>query len=439
VSVPAARPFPWKARLGAALAAGLLGSCADPATAPSALQGDAVAVRQAAESISASEFARLISIIADDSMRGRATPSPELELTAAFIAETFRGIGLLPGGDAGAFIQRYPVLSQGVVTSTPPNAIGILEGSHATLRAEYILVTAHMDHIGVTGGGQNCVASGADSICNGANDNGSGTVGVLQLARAFAALPQRPARSIIFALFSGEERGLWGSAYFAKSPSRALSQAVAVLNLDMIGRNATDSLVVVGKSYSTLGAVTDRLTRAHPQVGMRLVDDPWNGTYFTRSDHYSFARLGVPSLFFFNGPHADVHTARDAVGLLNADAAARARPASERTAGGARALRRRGGHNPPAPGRAHRRTPDVPRARAPVPGTHRDVRQAGQRDLHCQPHRAGRGGRARSRARPGEGARPAPRHPRGAQGQHPYDQHAHHGRRAGIQGPGAAV
>lgn len=313
------------ARLVAALAAGLALGCADPSTAPASLQIDALALRQSAESITAAEFARLVGIIADDSMRGRATPSPELELTAAFAAESFRSIGLVAGGDVGGFIQRYPVTTpQGVVTSTPPNTIGILEGSDATFRAEYILISAHMDAVGVTGGGQNCAASGADSICNGANDNGSGTVGVLQLARAFAALPRRPARTIIFALFSGEERGLWGSAYFAKSPSRPLSQAVAALNIDMIGRNATDSLVVVGKTYSTLGDVADRMTRAHPEVGMRLVNDPWDGTYFTRSDHYSFAKLGVPSLFFFNGPHGDVHTARDAVGLLNADAAARA-------------------------------------------------------------------------------------------------------------------
>lgn len=319
------RRFIWTARCGAALAAGLIGGCTDPSTGPNSLANDAAAVRQAAESITAAEFARLIGIIADDSMRGRATPSLELELTAAFAAESFRSLGLVAGGDAGAFIQRYPVTSpQGVVTSTPPNTVGILEGSDATLRNEYLLVTAHMDHVGVTGGGQNCAASGADSICNGANDNGSGTVGVLQLARAFASLPRRPVRTIIFALFSGEERGLWGSAHFAKAPSRPLSQAVAVLNIDMIGRNATDSLVVVGKTYSTLGEVTDRITRAHPEVGMRLVNDPWNGTYFTRSDHYSFAKLGVPSLFFFNGPHADVHTARDAAGLLNTDAAARA-------------------------------------------------------------------------------------------------------------------
>lgn len=313
------------AKISGALAAGLTAACADASTAPRTLQVDALAVRQAAESITAAEFARLVGIIADDSMRGRATPSPELELTAAFIAESFRSIGLLAGGDAGAFIQRYPFTwPQGTVPSTAPNSIGILEGSDATLRNEYILVSAHMDHVGVTGGGQNCAVSGADSICNGANDNGSGTVGVLQLARAFSSLPRRPARTIIFALFSGEERGLWGSAFFAKSPARPLAQAVAVLNVDMIGRNATDSLVVVGKTYSTLGEVTDRITRSHPEVGMRLVDDPWNGTYFTRSDQYSFARLGVPSIFFFNGTHADVHTARDEVSLLNTDAPARA-------------------------------------------------------------------------------------------------------------------
>jgi hypothetical protein len=302
----------------------LFAQCADAPTAPAGTTPTVAAVNAAAASISSSEFLRLLGVIADDSMRGRATPSRELELTATYVGAALQSAGLAAGGDAGSYLQRYTLAALAAnPTATAPNAIGILEGSSPARRDEYVLVTAHMDHIGVAGGGQKCTAVGADSICNGANDNGSGTVGVMQLARAFASLHPRPARTIIFAAFSGEERGLWGSAAFAKSPVRPLSQAVAVINVDMIGRNATDSLIVVGKSYSTLGGVTDQVAREHPEVGLRLVNDPWNGTYFTRSDQYSFARLGVPSLFFFNGPHAEVHTARDAVDLINADVAVR--------------------------------------------------------------------------------------------------------------------
>ncbi|MHB8838083.1 MAG: M20/M25/M40 family metallo-hydrolase [Gemmatimonadaceae bacterium] len=320
---------PWPAPVGACtalLAAILLVACADAPTAPSSPAAvSSAAARAAAAGISSAEFSRLLGIIADDSMRGRATPSREVELTAAFAGAQFSSAGLTPGGEAGTFVQRFtlPAFADHP-TATAPNAVAILEGSDATLRAEHLLVTAHMDHVGIAGGDQHCTAVGADSICNGANDNGSGTVAVLQLARAFAALQPRPRRTIVFAIFSGEERGLWGSMAYARAPALALPQAAAVINVDMIGRNATDSLFIVGKTYSTLGDVTDRITRAHSETGMRLVNDPWDGLYFTRSDQYSFARLGVPSLFFFNGPHADVHTASDDLGKMDADAAVRA-------------------------------------------------------------------------------------------------------------------
>jgi Zn-dependent M28 family amino/carboxypeptidase len=302
----------------------LLAGCADAPSGPSASSANALAARAAAEGITAAEFVRLLGVIADDSMRGRATPSPGLELTAAYVAAAFQAAGLAAAGNDGTHLTRFTLSAlAGNPTATAPNVVGVLDGSDPALRGEYVLVTAHMDHVGVTGGGQNCAAVGADSICNGANDNGSGTVAVMQLARAFAGLQPRPARSLIFATFSGEERGLWGSIAFAKTPTRPLTQAAAVINVDMIGRNATDSLFVVGKTYSTLGAAVDRVTRAHPETGMRLVDDAWNGTYFTRSDQYSFARLGVPSIFFFNGPHSDVHTASDDLRLMNAETAAR--------------------------------------------------------------------------------------------------------------------
>lgn len=264
----------------------------------------------------------MLGVIAADSMRGRATPSRELELTANYVASAFGQAALVGGGDNATFVQRWP-MSGAFTGQTAPNVVAILEGSDATLRNQYVLVSAHMDHIGVTGGGQNCAAVGADSICNGANDNGSGTVGVMQLARAFSSLPTAPRRTLIFATWSGEERGLLGSAYFAAHPTRALPQAAAVVNMDMLGRNARDSLFVLGKSYSTMGTAVSRVSSGHPEVGMRLVDDAWNGIYFTRSDQYSFAKLGVPVLFFFNGVHNELHTAADHVSLVDADAAAR--------------------------------------------------------------------------------------------------------------------
>jgi Zn-dependent M28 family amino/carboxypeptidase len=183
-----------------------------------------------------------------------------------------------------------------------------------------------MDHIGTSSGGQGCSASGADTICNGADDDGSGTVAVLELARAFATADVRPKRSIAFILVSGEERGLWGSAYFADQPTIPLPSVVANLNSDMVGRSDSlkDSIAVIGRQHSDLGATLDRVAAAHPELRMTPLDDPWpqEGLY-GRSDHFSFARKGVPVLFFTSGLHPDYHGAADTPDKIDWDKVAR--------------------------------------------------------------------------------------------------------------------
>jgi Zn-dependent M28 family amino/carboxypeptidase len=192
-----------------------------------------------------------------------------------------------------------------------------------------VFFTGHMDHTGVVGGG-GCPASGADSICNGADDDASGTIGVVELARAFATLTPRPRRTLVFMTVSGEERGLWGSGYYANNPTVPLAQTVADLNMDMIGRyydnrpGWRDTIVVIGKQHSSLGEVANNVTRDHPELRMRLIDDIWpSENFYRRSDHINFARKGVPILFFFNGTHPDYHRATDSVDKLDAEKAAR--------------------------------------------------------------------------------------------------------------------
>jgi hypothetical protein len=129
----------------------------------------------------------------------------------------------------------------------PPNVVGVLRGSDPVLRDTYVLLTAHMDHVGIG----RPDASG-DSIYNGADDNASGTAALVALAGAFAAMPQPPARSILFLAVSGEEKGLLGSRWFAEHPTVPIDAIVANINLDMIGRNAPDTIVVIGKEYSSL-------------------------------------------------------------------------------------------------------------------------------------------------------------------------------------------
>ncbi|HUP53724.1 MAG TPA: M28 family peptidase [Longimicrobiales bacterium] len=202
---------------------------------------------------------------------------------------------------------------------TAPNVVGILEGSDPALRNEYVVFSAHMDHVGIGTPDQR-----GDSIFNGADDDASGTIAVVEIAEAMASLPTPPRRSMLFLLVSGEEKGLWGSEYFADNPSVSAEQMVANLNMDMIGRNWPDTIVAIGKEHSDLGATLERVNAAHPELGMTAIDDLWpEQSFYTRSDHYNFAVKGVPVLFFFNGTHADYHGRDDEVDRIDGEKAAR--------------------------------------------------------------------------------------------------------------------
>ncbi len=208
--------------------------------------------------------------------------------------------------------------------ASAPNTIGILEGSDATLKKEYILFTAHMDHIGTPSAGEGCAPRGADSICNGADDDGSGTVAVIELAEAFTTARERPKRSLVFMTVSGEERGLWGSAYFADHPTVPLGDVIADLNIDMVGRNAKDTVAVIGREHSNLGVTLDSVAAAHRELNIKPVGDLWpqEGLFF-RSDHYNFAKKGVPILFFTTGLHPDYHQVSDSPEKIDAEKEAR--------------------------------------------------------------------------------------------------------------------
>jgi hypothetical protein len=193
-----------------------------------------------------------------------------------------------------------------VETLSAPNVIGIIRGSDRRLRNEYVLLSAHMDGLGVGRPVE------GDSIYNGADDNASGTAAVLEIAEAFAALEEPPKRSLAFLLVSGEEKGMLGSAWFVEHPPIELDAIVANLNIDMVGRNWEDTIAVIGKPYSTLGALVDSVAAAHSDLGLATIDDPWPlDRFFFRSDHFSFARKGIPAVFFFNGVHEDYHRPSD--------------------------------------------------------------------------------------------------------------------------------
>jgi Peptidase family M28 len=228
------------------------------------------------------------------------------------------------GGSAAPLIRELPEvrvtldLKDTVISAfSAPNTVGILEGSDPVLKAEYLVYSAHMDHIGITPGR-------TDSINNGADDDASGTAGVVELAQAFSYPGARPRRSMIFLTVSGEEKGLWGSDYFTSHPPVPIGQIVANINIDMIGRNWPDTIVAIGKEHSDLGITLDRVNRAHRELGITAIDDRWpEERFYFRSDHYNFARRGVPVLFFFNGVHQDYHEVTDSPEKINSEKEAR--------------------------------------------------------------------------------------------------------------------
>jgi hypothetical protein len=194
-----------------------------------------------------------------------------------------------------------------------PNVAGVLEGSDPTLRQEYLVFSAHIDHIGLSPGQP-------DSINNGADDNASGVAGLLELAEAFSRPGARARRSLLFLAPSAEEPGLLGSAHFTAHPTVPLQSMVANINMDLIGRNWPDSVIAVGIEQSDLGAILQQVVKNHPELRMTPIADRWpEERIFYRSDHYNFARRGVPILFFTSGTHEDYHRPTDTAERINVE------------------------------------------------------------------------------------------------------------------------
>ncbi len=209
-------------------------------------------------------------------------------------------------------------------TGTTYNVAGLLEGSDPKLAAETILISGHHDHDGQSG----------TEIWHGADDNGSGTVGVVELAHAFAANAARPKRSILFVVFASEERGLLGSYYMAAHPLRPLATTRAMINFDMIGRNETaspqtDGLIEIPADtknrLNLIGALYspdyDRVVKQENQRVGLVLDDRFDHesalNVFFRSDQFPFVLHDIPAFWFFTGFHPDYHHTTDTADKIN--------------------------------------------------------------------------------------------------------------------------
>jgi len=222
-------------------------------------------------------------------------------------------------------------------TAEARNVVALLPGTSATLRNEYVVVGAHYDHLGM--GGEGSLAPDEHAVHNGADDNASGTADVIEIARRLLGGP-RPARSVLFIAFTGEERGLWGSAHFVDDPTEPLDRIVAMLNLDMVGRVVNDEVTVFGVGTAEEWDGIVDAANAELDNPLTIAKSP-DG--YGPSDHSSFYGKGIPVLHFFSNTHEDYHRPSDDWPKINVDGLDRiadltARVAARLATGGADAV-----------------------------------------------------------------------------------------------------
>jgi hypothetical protein len=268
-----------------------------------------------------------------------APPVPSVLITpkmaiALFAGEKYEFPAIIKGAQSGEQVPAFDLSASKKVSiniavknerPTTQNVVAVWEGSDPVLKNEYVAVGAHYDHVGI------CAPGAADPICNGADDDGSGTTAVLGMAEAVSHAKQRPKRSLLFVWHCGEEKGLWGSRYFTDYPTIPLEKIVTQLNIDMIGRSKPEGntearnkdlsgpneIYVIGsKMMSTeLGALSEKLNQSYLNLNFDYrYDDPSDpNRFFFRSDHYNYARKGIPIIFYFDGVHEDYHRPSDEV------------------------------------------------------------------------------------------------------------------------------
>jgi len=283
------------------------------------------AVPQQLPDIDRADVERVIRVLADDDMEGRAAFAPAAMRAAEFIAAEFEDIGLQPMPGNDGYLQRFEAAprrrggrrgadaEQQQPEPEPyplANVVGMIEGNRTD---EFVLFSAHYDHIGIRPGGE-------DTIANGANDDASGTTAVIELARFFEDQP-KPERSLIFVAFTAEESGGFGSRYFSEQLDP--EQIIAMFNIEMIGKPAVsgpNTAWITGYDRSSFGQI---LSDAVEGTIYEFYPDPYpDQNLFFRSDNATLARLGVPAHSISTTPidvDPDYHQVSDEVDTLDLD------------------------------------------------------------------------------------------------------------------------
>lgn len=257
-----------------------------------------------------------IRFLADDRLAGRLTGSPGADTAAAYLARRFAEVGLQPAPDG--WFQSFTISpdaptarAAAVGGAVGKNVIGVLPGRDPVLRNESIIIGAHYDHLGGGGYGALDAPDSTGKVHNGADDNASGAAALIHIAETLAAAP--PARTVIFIAFSGEELGLFGSAYYVKHPIYPLANTLAMINLDMVGRLRNQRLIVYGTATAReFPALLDSLNTP-ARFDLRSQGDGYGP-----SDQSSFFAARRPVLHLFTDLHADYHRTTDDWDKINA-------------------------------------------------------------------------------------------------------------------------
>lgn len=268
------------------------------------------------ETISADELKTHLYIVAGDEMEGRNTGEPGQKKAGKYLISQYEKMGISYPKEGKGWYQKVP--SEFMARSFSPklndseNIWAFIEGSEKP--QEVIVISAHYDHVGMKNG----------EVYNGADDDGSGTVALLEIAKAFQQAKKDgngPKRSILFLHVTGEEHGLHGSRYYSENPLFPIKNTVADLNIDMIGRrddkhkdNGNYIYLIGSDRLSTdLHNISEKANKDYTKLTLDYKYNDRNDPerIYYRSDHYNFAKKGIPALFYFNGVHADYHKATD--------------------------------------------------------------------------------------------------------------------------------
>ncbi len=264
--------------------------------------GEKTTSNAALESITTDDLQHHVDILADDALEGREAGSRGGHRAAVYLANALTVAGLAGNAPSGGYFQPFSAAYRNVLAQLP--------GSDPALAGEWLVVSAHYDHVGY-GTRRNSYGS-IGMIHNGADDNASGTSVVLELAEAFAQLTQSPRRSILFAFWDGEEKGLLGSKYWAAHPSVPLPHVRAAVCLDMVGRLRKARLQIFGAR--TGWGLRRRLSEANQGTGLWL-EFPWK--LQANADHWPLIQRRIPTLLFHTGLHDNYHRPSDDAELIN--------------------------------------------------------------------------------------------------------------------------